>query len=115
MSKDLQAHIESIANGLNEGWTYEQDEYGDYRNEDGNVTSPMDYVCDVLDVRYVLNSEKECIGGELLVTFGGPNIWVKPLESKVTGYWWGDYAETTFSRESADELNGAICEIFGCQ
>lgn len=114
MSNDLQTHVNSIASGLNEGWTYEQDEYGDYRDPEGYTTSPFDYVCDALDVNYTLKSEKECIGGELLVTFGGPNIWVKPLENKVVGYWWGDYAEASITRETADELNSAIGEIFDC-
>lgn len=104
----LQQQVDSIARDLDKGWTYEQDEYGEYRTEDGDVTSPYDYVCEALDINYRVNSRGEYLSAEILVTFGGPNIWVHTT-GRVEGFWWGSHATASFD---APELDDAARELY---
>lgn len=47
---------------------------------------------DTLDTEYVINSQNEITTIRLLVTFGGPNIWVEldGVNATIEGYWGGD-------------------------
>ena len=55
-----------------------------------NITNPngFDYLANVLDVKWVIDSNGEYVGAELLVAFGGPNIWIHTRNNQVKGYWW---------------------------
>ena len=114
----LQSHVDSIAKDLSEGMTYEDigredlAEDGDYDVTDW--ISGFDYLQDVLDINWILNNDKTFRSARILVTFGGPNIWVNFETSKVEGYWWGDYAEASFSGEFADQVLEALEELYAC-
>lgn len=75
--------------------------------------SGMDYLTDVLDIEWRISSDKEYRSAELLVSFGGPNIWIDTGAGKVIGAWWGDYAEASFTDEIG--LDEACSEWWGCQ
>ena len=49
-----------------------------------------EYLHDVLDIEYVVNSQHEYLGARVLVAFGGPNIWINTRTNEVQGYWGGD-------------------------
>lgn len=104
----LQEYVDNIASRLNEGWTYETDEYGEYRTEDGEATDPFGYVCEALDINYRVDSELRYICAEILVTYGGPNVWVH-TGGRVEGYWGGKQANAYFSNP---ELDDAARELF---
>tara|TARA_B110000114_G_C14723749_1_gene250330 strand:- start:6 stop:431 length:426 start_codon:yes stop_codon:yes gene_type:complete len=76
-------------------------------------TSGFDYIADVLDFNYIINSDRTYKGARLLVAFGGPNIWVDTSTNTVTGGWWGDSYSATYSRDEMD-IDGACEELFGC-
>ena len=44
----------------------------------------------IMDTNYVLNYNLDYVGSQLLVAFGGPNIWIDTQHQQVKGYWWGD-------------------------
>ena len=60
----------------------------------GTVT---EWMKDVYDIRYLVDSRKEYMGAELLVAGGGPTIWVSLNEMEVQGYWGGDRVNVPFS------------------
>ena len=66
---DVTDQVQHIANMLTNG-------FGDELNHDGEQMSAFDYLQDVLEIEYIVNSKKEYLGARLLVAFGGPNIWV---------------------------------------
>lgn len=101
---DLENHVKSIARDLTNG-LFEP-------SEDGEPFSAFDYLQDVLDIEYIVNSKREYIGARVLVAFGGPNIWVDTRRKRVEGYWWGQYAEASF--DDAIGLDEALEELWNC-
>lgn len=70
--------------------------------------SLVDYINDnsLGDIRFEVDNHMECLGGQILLAFGGPNIWLHYDE--VRGYWGGD-SETWFLRSDARD---ALMEFF---
>ena len=89
----------------------------DFCPECGNYSetfmSGFDYIADVLDVNWVLDSNREFKGARLMVAFGGPTIWIDTATNTVTGGWWGETYSSSWSRDEMG-LDDACCEYFGC-
>lgn len=83
--------------------------------EAGNpdTLSGFDYIADVLDINWILDSNRAFKGARLLVAFGGPNIWIDTAKQTVEGHWWGDSYTASYSRDEMD-IEGACSEWFGC-
>lgn len=101
-----------------EGWTYDEDEEV-WRDEDGEDMShelqPMsasDYLAGALDIEYRVGSDREYRSAEVLVAFGGPNIYIDTGRSVVIGAWWGDRVEVPYTDEIG--LDEALQELFAC-
>ena len=60
----------------------------------GTVT---EWMKDVYDIRYLVDSRKEYMGAELLVAGGGPTIWVDTWRGQVKGWWGGDKVIENFA------------------
>ena len=104
--KQLQNHVDSIAETLTEG-------FGDELNHEGEAMTAYDYLEDVLDIEYIVGSDLEYRGARILVTFGGPNIWVNTKTNTVEGYWWMDEAFARF--EDSIGLDEALEELWHCR
>ena len=106
---DLQNHVTMIA---------KQIEYGFDRVDDETEDSPvMEWLDGVLDIQWIVSSDKQTLlGARLLVSFGGPNIWVDTSRGIVEGYWWQDSAFETFDTgaDNARELHEYLEMIWGC-
>ena len=89
MDKELQQHVQYIADQLTNGFD------DDLEGVDGEFNA-YDYLEGVLDVNWILNSDRSLRGAELLVAFGGPNIYVNTVTQTVKGYWGGESATATF-------------------
>jgi len=75
----------------------------------GTVTEWME---DVYDIRYLVDSRKEYMGAELLVAGGGPTIWVDTWRGQVKGWWGGDkvivdYADNLGLDDYCEEMYGS--------
>lgn len=76
--------------------------------------SGYDYLSDVLDIEYVIASDgSTCLGARILVSFGGPNIWINTRTNEVEGYWWGDTARASYNDEIG--IAETIEELWGCK
>ena len=108
-----QNHVEQIAKTINEGSTY--DEAGmcadDYGCEGDDIISGFDYLEDVYDIRYIIDSQGDFISARILVAFGGPNIWIDFETKTVELYWWGDRA-TAYFHDDAMDVEGALRELW---
>ena len=97
----LQKHVDSIAKGLIEGLTY--DECGLYQDCDdvkgSDCINGFDYLQDALDIQYIVRADGEYIGARILVSFGGPNIWIDTARQMVDGYWWSDSYSTSYHND----------------
>lgn len=111
MERELTNHVEQIAQNLtNPPW----DEWNDGRDVeyDGGF-SAFNYLQDALDIEYIVNWKGEYLGARILVTFGGPNIWIDTRRSIVEGYWWGDKASAPFNDGLG--LDDALNELWNCK
>ena len=104
---DLKANVQSIADKLTNGFSDEDTNY------DGEPMSAFDYLQDALDIEYIVNRGGEYLGARVLVTLGGPNIWINTRTKTVEGYWWSDRAESSF--EDNLGLDDALGELWNCR
>tara|TARA_R100000789_G_C3003231_1_gene149439 strand:+ start:307 stop:657 length:351 start_codon:yes stop_codon:yes gene_type:complete len=88
---DLRAMVRRIADEISNG------EYEINDPEEYSECCASDYLSDALDIRYIVSSDKEYLGAEILVAFGGPNIWIKTTSNEVVGYWGHDKASWEFT------------------
>lgn len=98
------------------GLTYD-DGANQWVDGDGNVVDVMSqsgfyYLYNILDIEYRVGSDREYRSAEILVAFGGPDIWIDTKSNMVKGAWWGDYAEYPF--EDNIGLDDACQELFNC-
>ena len=67
----------------------------------------------IMDTNYVLNYNLDYVGSQLLVAFGGPNIWIDTQHQQVKGYWWGDEVIIEYYKDSI-HLDDHIKELYEC-
>ena len=124
MTDDVKAHVLSIVSDLENGRPCEScTECGANLNDaptcpecetENENLSGFDYVADVLDVNWVLDQNRVFKGARLLVSFGGPNIWVDTDNQTVEGHWWGDSFSASYNRDAMD-VEGACAEWYGSE
>lgn len=59
-----------------------------------------DYLSDIEDYRFVMDSNRQYLGAHILVSFDGPKIWINTLDKCVEGYWGGDKVKRYYSEDS---------------
>jgi hypothetical protein len=74
----------------------------------------FDWLEGALDIRYKIDSNGDCIGGEVLVCFGGPTVWVDTEAMLIRGYWWSNTCLMHY-HEDPMGLNDAVIELGGCR
>ena len=84
--------------------------------ENGETESPeeltaYDYLEDVLDIRYTVNSAREYLGARILVGYGGPNVWIDTNTNALEVYW-GQTATRYLPSEFIDALDTALEELW---
>jgi len=116
----LLEHCQQIADAVFNGIEVTQEDidggYFDYPYEAGDVLHALDYLQDALDIRYLMNSENELLQVQILVAFGGPNIWVDIWSDgtgEVRGYWYLDSARVPFNGDEMG-LFDALQELKDC-
>ena len=107
MAKEIIEQVKHIADCLSNPELFDSECF-----ENGEVTA-FNYLAGVLDIEYIVNSNKEYLGARVLVTFGGPNIWVDTRSNTVEGYWWADNHTESFTDELG--LDECLEELYNCQ
>lgn len=67
--------------------------------------SSYDYLNDVLDVEYILDSSFRLIGVKLYITLGGPTVWIDTRLHTVELRWGGDSETAYLDAEICEEIN----------
>ena len=109
MSNNLKSNVEHIVKTIEQGFDgYMTD------NEYDEIRDVYEYLEDVLDIEYIVNSKGEYLGARLLVAFGGPNIWINTRTKQVEGYWWGDSCVMSYSNDEMG-IDDAVAELWACR
>lgn len=106
----LRDMVKHIADQLSNGFGDDVNEGRDIESE--GEYSAYDYLSDVLDINWILNSDRTYKGARVLVAFGGPNIWIDTNLGQVEGYWWGDSFTESFNDNVG--LDDALEDLFNC-
>ncbi len=83
-------------------------------DDDGNQLNLYDYLSDVLDYEFTIDSQKEYKAAKIWVTLGGPNVWIDTAERAVKLAWWTDRAEYPLDWDICDEIDDIMWEIYAC-
>ena len=82
--------------------------------DDLEQLSTWDYLEDALDFRFLIDSLRDVLAVKILVTFGGPNIWIDTESRAVELYWLTDRASYPLSTDVCDALNEWADEYLAC-
>ena len=85
-----------------------------YIDKEAESITAYDWLEGALDIKYKINSNGDCIGGEVLVCFGGPTVWVDTEAMLIRGYWWGDTCLMHYHDDPMG-LNDALIELGECR
>lgn len=102
------------------GWDYNEDDHI-WIDPDGNEHDPhtshvirqetgFDYLNDVLDIEYRIGADRKYKSGEVLIAFGGPNVWIDTKTNTVCGAWWGDKFSVPYTDKIG--LDDALEELY---
>jgi len=104
--EQLRRMCKDIADGISSPEMITDEETGEKREQ-----SAGDWMEDVYDIRYYVDSRKEYLGAELMVAGGGPTIWVNTWTKEVEGHWGGD--RVTWAFQDNLDLDGYCEEMYG--
>lgn len=109
---DLEKMIGNEVKELKTLYDMSEAEY-DRRSEEGENIDLIDYVSDVLDTEYILDSNFTLIGARLYITLGGPTIYVDTHDNEVVGHWGTEQVTRWLPSEIADKINDLLIEVMG--
>lgn len=114
--QELDEKIEELERRLEDADEYYDaiQEEIDELTEEKERLSFWDYFNDALDIEYTVGSDMQYRGVCIMVTCGGPNIYVDTSRGEVWGAWWGDKASAWLPREICDEIDSVFEEYYQC-
>lgn len=91
------------------GNTFELTEY--------NVVSLYDYISDnygidiTMDLNDYVRGSRELRGANIMIAFGGPNIYINTISCAVRCYWGCGSYEEPISEEAAERIDNVVCDM----
>ena len=82
--------------------------------DDVEPASLFDYFNDMLDIDYVVDREKQFKGARIMVTCGGPNIFIDSYRGIVELFWWTEHASAEIPADLCDEINDIFRDYYYC-
>lgn len=112
-NQQLEGNVNLIAKELENGIRITKDNIDEWNEVDvmygiGDMVNGWDYLANVLDITYKVNSSRVYKSAELLVAFGGPNIYIDTDKREVQGYWGCDKFVRRYWEDPMD-IDG-VCE-----
>jgi hypothetical protein len=71
-----------------------------------------DYLEDVLDIQYLVSSDRQYLGARLLLSYGGPNTWLDTRSGNLSVYWGSDTATVNVPLSFTGALDEALAELW---
>ena len=76
--------------------------------------SLYDYFNDYLDIDYIVDREKKYKAARILVTCGGPTIYIDTCDRQVKLHWWSEHAEADIPMNICDEIDDIFRDFYEC-
>lgn len=85
---------------------------GNMTDDNGDELGLYDYLNDVLDFEFTVDSRKEYKSAKIWVTLGGPNVWIDTAERAVRLAWGSDREEYPLNWDVCNEIDEIMQEIY---
>lgn len=82
--------------------------------DDWDTLSIWEYLEDTLDIEYRCSSSKEYRSIQIMVAWGGPNIYLDTGSKAVELYWWGEKARYSLSSAAVEAIDEWAEEMWRC-
>lgn len=79
---------------------------------DYTEASGYDYLSDVLDIEYIVSSDRTYKAARVLVAFGGPNAWINTQTCQLEVAWWSEPVYRDLPREFCEALDESLEELY---
>ena len=90
-------------------------EAGKNGEDEFEQVSIYDYLSDVLDATYYTTGRNgEYKGVRLMLTYGGPNVYLDTYFRTLELYWWNESATVDLLPNEADEVDAMWSELYNC-
>ena len=83
-------------------------------DNDLEIATIGDYFNDFYDVEYIVGSDKKYKSCRVLVTYGGPNIYIDTWNQEVQLEWWGEHAETYIPDDLCEQIDEFFKMLYEC-
>ena len=98
--------ISTIRDNVDAGTPFGIDE------DNGEELYAFDYLQDVLDILYVVTSDKTYRGAMIQIAWGGPGAWIDTMDNTLTVSWGSDKVVRYLPQEWTDLLDDTLAELF---
>jgi rubredoxin len=82
--------------------------------DDWEMLSIYDYLDDILDITFTVDSRKNYKSASICIAWGGPSIYIETADSYIRLYWWGDRAEYPLSYSASDAIDEWAEDYYNC-
>jgi hypothetical protein len=80
--------------------------------ENWQMAGGYDYLRNVLDIRFVVNSDRSYRDAEICIGLGGPNVWIHTADRTLNVWWAFESARRELPASYVDALNDAAAELW---
>ena len=80
--------------------------------EIGEEGTAMDYLSDVLDIHYVVTSDRQYRSARVCIAFGGPTAWINTRTGQLEVTWWSEPVYRNLPGDFIDGLDDALEELW---
>ena len=116
--ENIRSNLEKIYNGNHyyiDGELVDGEELTEEQMDDIEEATLYDYFEDgVLDVDYIVNSQKEYKACRILIAYGGPNIYINTFSRELELYWWTESEKIELDSDICNMIDEYMEELFNC-
>lgn len=76
--------------------------------------SPSAYLEGVLDIQYIVNSDKSYRAARVCIAFGGPTAWINTDTCQIEAAWWSETVYVDIHAEFCEQLDDWLAEYYDC-
>lgn len=76
--------------------------------------TPADYLSDVLDIQYLVNSDKSYRAARVCIALGGPTAWINTHTRRVEAAWWSETVYADLPASFCEQLDEWLEEYYNC-
>ena len=80
--------------------------------ENGEDVTAMDWLADVLDIQYLVSSDRQYRGARVCIAFGGPTAWINTHTGQLEVAWWSATEYRDLPRRFTAPLDDALEELW---